>query len=76
MLILTRFIGQSFNIYLEDGSCIEIKVLDNQSTPVGRFSRIGIEAPRTLNIVRTELLRRGRRRQDEDKGTDELNSEL
>lgn len=65
MLILTRFIGQSFNIYLEDGSYIEIKVLDNQATPVGRFSRIGIEAPKSLNIVRTELLRRKRKTKDE-----------
>lgn len=58
MLILTRFVGQSFNINLEDGSIIHIKLLDNQPSPYGRFSKIGIDAPRQLNIVRTELLGR------------------
>ena len=58
MLILTRFVGQSFNIYLEDGSFINIKILDNQPSPYGRLSKIGIDAPRNLNIVRTELVKR------------------
>lgn len=58
MLVLTRFIGQSFDIFLEDGTEICIKVLDNQASPFGRFSKIGIEAPKTINIVRTELTRK------------------
>lgn len=58
MLVLTRFIGQSFNIFLEDGTEISIKVLDNQASPLGRFSKIGIDAPKKLSIVRTELIKK------------------
>jgi sRNA-binding carbon storage regulator CsrA len=62
MLILTRYVGQSFNIYLEDGSVINVILLDNQASQYGRFSKIGIDAPRHLNIVRTELLKRNTQR--------------
>lgn len=58
MLILSRFIGQSFHVYLENGETITIKLLDSQCSPYGRSSIIGIEAPKKYNIVRTELLRR------------------
>lgn len=58
MLILTRFIGQDFHIYLENGETISIKLVDTQLTPYGCVSKIGIEAPRKYNIVRTELLQR------------------
>ena len=58
MLILTRFIGQDFHIYLENGETISIKLVDTQLTPYGCISKIGITAPRKYNIVRTELLRK------------------
>lgn len=58
MLILTRFVGQSFHIYLDNDEVITIKLIDSQLSPYGRLSAIGIDAPRKFNIVRTELLRR------------------
>lgn len=56
MLILNRYSGQSFTLYLEDGRVVNIVVLDI----IGRnnkFSRIGIEAPRDIKIIRDELIR-------------------
>ena len=60
MLILTRYIGQSFQIQLEDDIPIEVKLLDIQSGPHGQVSRIGIKAPKQFNIIRNELLRKNK----------------
>ena len=50
MLVLTRFIGQKLII----NSNIEIIILNAWGPKI----RIGIEAPREINIVREELLTR------------------
>lgn len=50
MLVLSRHIGQSLKI----GDNIEIQILGIQRGQV----RIGIEAPREINVVREELLHR------------------
>lgn len=50
MLVLSRKIGESLKI----GEDIELVILDINRGQV----RVGIEAPRTTNIVRTELLTR------------------
>lgn len=52
MLVLTRGIGDSIKI----GDDIELHILDIQRGQV----RIGIAAPKDVNIVRTELLARVR----------------
>lgn len=58
MLILNRFPGQSFHIYLDNGEVINIKLLSNPTSQFGKFARIGIDAPKRMNVVRTEVLRR------------------
>ncbi|PLY16734.1 MAG: carbon storage regulator [Sedimenticola sp.] len=50
MLILSRGIGESIMI----GDDIEIVIMDIRGTDM----RIGIKAPKDVNIVRTELLQR------------------
>ena len=50
MLVLSRKIGESLKI----GEDIELVILDVNRGQV----RLGIEAPKTTNIVRTELLTR------------------
>jgi carbon storage regulator len=50
MLVLSRKIGESLRI----GEDIELVILDVNRGQV----RIGIEAPKTTNIVRSELLTR------------------
>ena len=58
MLILNRFPGQSFHIYLDNGEVVNIKLLNNLPSQFGKFSRIGIDAPKRMNVVRTEVLKR------------------
>lgn len=55
MLVLSRKIGESLRI----GEDIELVILDVNRGQV----RIGIEAPKTTNIVRSELLSRGQGQQ-------------
>lgn len=57
MLVLSRKIGESLRI----GEDIELVILDVNRGQV----RIGIEAPKTTNIVRSELLTRAQGQQDE-----------
>ena len=52
MLVLTRKVGASLNI----GDDITVKVIDIQ----GRQVRIGIEAPKDVHILRSELVERDR----------------
>ena len=53
MLILSRRIGETLKI----GDDIEVRILDVNHGQV----RIGIAAPKSINIVRTELLDRPRK---------------
>jgi carbon storage regulator len=52
MLILSRKPGENIRLFLEDGREITIEVLSVGSRAV----RIGIDAPKSINIVRGELL--------------------
>lgn len=54
MLILGRTPGQKIVIKLEDGRKLFIIMRDIS----GNQAKIGIEAPKTINIVREELLYR------------------
>ena len=58
MLILTRKPGESIKI----GNDIYITLLATK----GNQSRIGIHAPRELDVVRTELLEKGARKHAND----------
>lgn len=58
MLVLSRKIGESLRI----GEDIELVILDVNRGQV----RIGIEAPKTTNIVRSELLTRAQGQQDDN----------
>lgn len=58
MLILTRKPGESIKI----GEDIYITLLATK----GNQSRIGIDAPRELDVVRTELLEKGVRKHAND----------
>lgn len=58
MLVLSRKIGESLRI----GEDIELVILDVNRGQV----RIGIEAPKTTNIVRSELLTRAQGQQQDD----------
>ena len=56
MLILTRRPGQNIKLRLEDGREITISLLGINNGEWNRLAKIGIEAPKTINIVREELL--------------------
>lgn len=57
MLILTRKPGENICIFLEDGREILIRVMPNRDKPYNRSSiKVGIDAPKSINIVREELL--------------------
>ncbi len=58
MLVLSRKVGESLRI----GEDIELVILDVNRGQV----RIGIEAPKTTNIVRSELLTRVQGEQTDD----------
>lgn len=51
MLVLSREIGTSITLRLEDGRTIEIKLLSIKE----KRARVGITAPATVNIVRSEI---------------------
>lgn len=51
MLILTRRIGEVLNIYTPDGKAMKVIMLATK----GRQIRIGIEAPKDVQIVRAEI---------------------
>ena len=56
MLILTRRPGQNIKLRLEDGREITISLLGINNGEWNRLAKIGIDAPKTINIVREELL--------------------
>ena len=58
MLILSRFENQSFYLFLEDGTEIQIKLLDIFNSYSHSVAKIGIQAPKNVNIVREELIQR------------------
>lgn len=58
MLVLSRKVGESLRI----GEDIELVILDINRGQV----RIGIDAPKTTNIVRSELLTRVQERQTDE----------
>ncbi len=60
MLVLSRKIGESLRI----GEDIELVILDVNRGQV----RIGIDAPKTTNIVRSELLTRAQGQQSNETG--------
>lgn len=55
MLVLSRRIGETLII----GDEVEVRILDINGNQV----RIGIDAPKSVNIVRSELLERESRQQ-------------
>lgn len=55
MLILTRKSGESFSLYLEDGRTITIKMLEVYQHYNKPIAKIGIEAPRTICVLREEI---------------------
>lgn len=50
MLVLGRNVSQSINIYTSDG-LIQVRL----SSVAGQQARIGIEAPASVDIVRSEV---------------------
>lgn len=52
MLILTRNINESIVLEYSNGNKVTIEVLDVNGSQV----RIGLDAPKEINIVRSELL--------------------
>jgi len=53
MLCLSRLTGESIDLMLEDGR--EVKVLLVGIDYARHVCRIGIEAPKTIRIIRTEI---------------------
>lgn len=51
MLVLSRTEGEEIHLTLEDGRKIVIRYVGHKS---GK-ARIGIDAPRTINVVRSEI---------------------
>lgn len=51
MLVLSREVGTSITLRLEDGRTIEIKLVGIKENR----ARVGITAPATINIVRSEI---------------------
>jgi len=54
LLILTRKIGETIDITLEDGRRIEVAFLGVK----GNQSRVGITAPKTVVVDRSEITQR------------------
>lgn len=66
MLILTRKMGETITITnTETNEVIEIAYLGNNSPTQ---AKIGISAPRHMNIVRTEIMNRDKLDKDENWG--------
>lgn len=66
MLILTRKTGETITITnTESNEVIEIAYLGNNSPTQ---AKIGISAPRHMNIVRTEIMNRDKLDKDENWG--------
>lgn len=55
MLVLSREVGESITLFLEDGRRVELKLLAIKHKRAAEAS-IGIEAPRGITILRNELL--------------------
>ena len=55
MLILSRLIGESVLLFLEDGTTVEIKLLGYKRFKGQEASIIGVDAPKNIKILRTEL---------------------
>jgi carbon storage regulator CsrA len=58
MLILTRYVSEGIIFNLEDGKMIELKILDIEINNKSKQVKIGLDAPKNINIVRDELTRR------------------
>ena len=58
MLVLTRKLGESISCTLPDGNVIVLTLVEVR----GDKARIGIEAPKSVQVLRTELS--GQRRHD------------
>lgn len=56
MLILTRHPGQNICIFLEDGREIQVSILEVIDQEFDYTVRVGIEAPKTITILREELV--------------------
>jgi carbon storage regulator CsrA len=55
MLVLARKKSETITLTCEDGTEIVVMLVENR----GANSRIGISAPRSVKIMRTELVERG-----------------
>jgi carbon storage regulator CsrA len=58
MLVLTRKIGQMIIITLEDGREIEVLLLELKSGNGQKEATIGIEADKSIKIMRREIIDR------------------
>ena len=58
MLVLTRKIGESITITTDTGQVIQIHLL--QQPPKSRQIKMGIEAPKSMHVLRTELIQKSR----------------
>lgn len=56
MLVLTRYIGESITLILEDGQTIKINLLNIKLSRSYPAALIGIDADRSIKILRDELL--------------------
>ena len=66
MLVLSRLLGESIYLFLEDGRRVDIKLL-NFTTKYGvPESIIGIEAPKSILIMREEVFKRAMEDQDDE----------
>ena len=54
MLVITRKVGESLRV----GDDIKIHILENKTNRRTSQIRIGIEAPREVKILRSELVRK------------------
>ena len=58
MLVLTRKLGESITCTLPDGSVIVLTLVEVR----GDKARIGIDAPKSVQVLRTELIGERRHR--------------
>lgn len=57
MLVLTRRLNQTVNIFTEDGQQIRVTVMEDRGVNMGRQVRLGIETPPGTAIERDEVTR-------------------
>lgn len=56
MLVLSRYIGESITLILEDGQIIKVNLLNIKESRNYPSALIGIDADRSIKILRDELL--------------------